>query len=78
MSDPITRSLIRDFGGFMAPPREPEVLWTPLAEWLLHNGGLLNEWAQDWRPEKHGPLIPWLRRRVEDAYLPRPRGTEGP
>ncbi len=35
--------------------------------WLLHHGGLLNEWAGEWIPQKHGPLIPWLQTRIDAA-----------
>lgn len=40
-----------------------------LYQWLLHNGGLLNEWPKDWRPGRDGPLIPWLDKRVRRAAL---------
>lgn len=36
-------------------------------EWMLHNAGLFNEWAREWQPAIHGPLIPWLRIRLSAA-----------
>ena len=33
------------------------------AEWALHNGGLLREWALEWRPSICKPLIEYLRDR---------------
>lgn len=39
------------------------------SEWVLHNAGLLNEWAaKQWSPGVHPPLIEWLRQRI-DAVL---------
>jgi hypothetical protein len=35
--------------------------------WLLHNGGLLNEWAAEWNGPDAGPLIPYLEARIEAA-----------
>lgn len=35
------------------------------AEWLLVNGGLLNEWAKEWRPDRDGTLIDFLRQRID-------------
>ena len=37
------------------------------AEWVLHNAGLLHEWAQEWYPDRHPPLIRWLRDRMRAA-----------
>lgn len=36
------------------------------AEWLLHNGGLLNEWPREHNYKTDGPLIPWLSKRVDE------------
>jgi hypothetical protein len=37
------------------------------SEWMLHNGGTINEWAIDWRPGKHKPLIEHLRDLISAA-----------
>lgn len=37
-------------------------------EWMLHNGGLwCDEWPKEWIPKMHGPLIPWLSKRIDTA-----------
>lgn len=37
------------------------------SEWMLHNAGLINDWALLWNPARHPPLIDWLRQRIDDA-----------
>jgi uncharacterized protein YigE (DUF2233 family) len=57
-----------------SPYATPEALREALRRsekylWLLHNGGLLNEWAREWNPQKHEPLIPYLERRIDEALI---------
>ncbi|POA45579.1 hypothetical protein C1893_23270 [Pseudomonas sp. MPR-ANC1] len=37
------------------------------SEWMLHNGGTINEWAINWVPGKHKPLIEHLRDLISTA-----------
>ena len=37
-------------------------------DWMLHNGGTwCDEWPKEWVPGIHGPLIPWLSKRIDAA-----------
>lgn len=56
--------------------------WRARYFWLLHNGGLLNEWAANWIPANDGPLIPYLDACVDRelgfaAGAPTDGGTDG-
>lgn len=41
--------------------------WEAKYRWLLHNGGLLNEFAAQWRPA-HGTLMAYIEAEVEKAF----------
>lgn len=35
--------------------------------WVCHNGGLLNEWAKDWRPSSGITLTSFIRKKLDAA-----------
>lgn len=38
-------------------------------EWLIHNGGLLNEFGKEWNPEIHKETcIDYVKRRIKDEH----------
>lgn len=46
-------------------------IWQRRFEWLLHNCGLVNEWAAtEWKPGKDAPLMEYLERRINAAIGP--------